>query len=363
MHADRALIDTQSPLIRRAARRVRLAAAGAAAALVLSACGTGTGSPAAPTTGGPAATTGGPAATTSAWKPTGPITIVVPFAAGGPTDTVTRQIGGPMGTALGQTIVVSNVAGAGGTLAAGQVAEAAADGYTVLMHHIGMSTAPSLYPNLEYDPLTSFKTIGLVTEVPMTIVGGTAFAPTTLAELVAHVKANPGKVNYANAGVGAASHLCGLLIEKAIGADLVEVEYEGTGPAMDDLLGNQVDFMCDQTTNTTAHITAGKVKGYAITSPARNPALPDVPTTTEAGLPDVQVRVWHGLYVPANTPDEVVQALTAALQTALLDATVIAEFAKLGTVPVAADQATPAAHTAKLQAEIEAWRPLLTGGG
>jgi tripartite-type tricarboxylate transporter receptor subunit TctC len=309
------------------------------------------------TPGSSAAPTGGG----GAWQPTGPITIVVPFAAGGPTDTVTRQIAAPMGTALGQQIIISNVAGAGGTLAASQVAAAPADGYTVLMHHIGMSTAPTLYPELDYDPLVDFMTIGLVTEVPMTIIGGTNFAPNTLQELVDHVKANPGTVNYANAGIGAASHLCGLLIEAAIGVDLNEVEYEGTGPAMEDLLGNQVDFMCDQTTNTTTQIAAGKVKAYGITSPERNDALPDVPTTTEAGLPDVQVRVWHGLYVPDGTPAEVVQALTTALQTALTDATVIAEFAKLGTTPVPADQATPAAHTAKLTEQIGVWAPLLAG--
>jgi len=258
---------------------------------------------------------------------------------------------------------VSNVAGAGGTVAAGQVAAAAPDGLTVLMHHIGMSTAPTLYPELEYDPLTSFKTIGLVTEVPMTIVGGTEFEPSTLEELVAFVKANGTNVNYANAGVGAASHLCGVMLEAAIGADFTEVEYEGTAPAMDDLLGNQVHFMCDQTTNTTTQIKAGTVKGYAITSTERNDALPDVPTTTEAGLPDVQVQVWHGLYVPSGTPDNVVQALTAALQQSLTNETVIAEFAKLGTAPVSADDATPQAHTAKLQEQIELWQPLLEGVG
>jgi tripartite-type tricarboxylate transporter receptor subunit TctC len=330
----------------------RLAAVLATAVLVLSACGTGTGSPGPGTSGGGA---GG-------W-PTGPITIVVPFAAGGPTDTVTRQIAGPMGTTLGQQIIVTNVAGAGGTVAAGQVAEAAADGYTVLMHHIGMSTAPTLYPDLPYEPLTSFKTIGLVTEVPMTIVGGSDFEPTTLQELVTYLQANADSVNYGNAGVGAASHLCGVLIEDAVGVDFTEVEYEGTGPAMDDLLGNQFDFMCDQTTSTTNHIKAGSIQGYGITSPERNDALPDVPTTAEGGLPDVKVTVWHGLYVPAGTPDDVVQKLTAALQAALTNQTVIDEFAKLGTKPVAAAQATPAAHTAKLQEQIEFWRPLLEGAG
>jgi tripartite-type tricarboxylate transporter receptor subunit TctC len=323
-----------------------------AIALVAAACGTGTGSPGASAPGG-----GGGG---GAW-PTGPITIVVPFAAGGPTDTVTRLIAEPMSETLGVQVIVENVAGAGGTVAAGQVADAAPDGYRVLMHHIGMSTAPSLYPDLPFDPLTSFRTIGLVTEVPMTVIGGSEFEPNTLEELIAYAEANGSSVNYANAGVGAASHLCGLLLEDAIGVDWTEVPYEGTGPAMDDLLGNQVDFMCDQTTNTTEHITAGTVKAYAITTPERNDALPDVPTTAEAGLPEVEVSVWHGLYVPADTPDEAVEALTAALQAALADENVASEFANLGTSPVAADQATPEAHTAKLQEQIEAWRPILEG--
>ncbi len=341
----------------------------AAVVLVAGACSTGgTSSASAPTsTAATSASAEAPSASVepslAAWEPTGPITFVVPFAAGGPTDTVTRLVAEPMSATLGQQVVVSNVAGAGGTLAAGQVAEAAADGYTVLMHHIGMSTAPSLYTDLPYDPLTSFKTIGLVTEVPMTIVGGTEFAPNTLQELVDHLKANTTSVNYANAGIGAASHLCGLLIEQAVGVDVTEVEYDGTGPAMDDLLGNQVDFMCDQTTNTTTQIKAGSIKGYAITSPERIDALPDVPTTTEAGLPDVQVRVWHGLYVPADTPDEVVATLSGALQAALTDQNVVTKFAELGTTPVAADEATPQAHTAKLQEQIEVWKPLLTGAG
>ena len=348
---------TSNPLSPRVRIRTRVAVGIAVGALALSACGPGASSPSPAAT--VAATATAPPATASGWKPTGPITFVVPFAAGGPTDTVTRLVAEPMSKVLGQQIIVSNVAGAGGTLAAGQVAAAPADGYTVLMHHIGMSTAPTLYKDLSYDPLTSFRTIGLVTEVPMTIIGGTNFAPTTLQELVTYVKANAATVNYANAGIGAASHLCGLLLEHAIGVDWTEVEYEGTGPAMEDLVGNQVDFMCDQTTNTTTQIKAGTVKAYAITSPERNAALPDVPTTTEAGLPDVQVRVWHGLYVPAGTPDEVVAALTAALQQALTDPKVIAEFAKLGTTPVSADQATPEAHTAKLQSQIEVWKPLL----
>jgi tripartite-type tricarboxylate transporter receptor subunit TctC len=360
-------VRTVSRLRRRSPRTIWPAIA--TAVILVGACASSGGSPsAAPAASEPAASGGeSPAASAASPAiayPEGPVTVVVPFAAGGPTDTVTRLIAEPMRATLGQELVVQNVTGAGGTLAAGQVAAAAADGYTVLMHHIGMSTAPSLYSDLPYDPLVDFKTIGLVTEVPMTIIGRKSFEPTTLQELVDYVKANAADVNYANAGIGAASHLCGLLIMSAIGTKVTEVEYEGTGPAMDDLLGDQdVDFMCDQTTNTTEHIKSGGVKAYAITSPERNDALPDVPTTAEGGLPDVEVGVWHGLYVPKDTPDEIVQALTGALQTALADPNVVAKFAELGTTPVAEDQATPEAHTTKLQEQIDLWKPIIEAAG
>ena len=295
--------------------------------------------------------------------PSRPITFVVPFAAGGPTDTVTRLVAESMSKTLGQQIVVQNVTGAGGTLGAGEVAAAEADGYTVLMHHIGMSTAPSLYQNLAYDPLESFKTIGLVTEVPMTIIARKDFEPNTLQELIDYVKANGEQVTYANAGIGAASHLCGLLFQSAIGAKVTEVPYQGTGPALTDLVGGQVDFLCDQTTNTTGQIKAGEVKAYAITSAQRNPALPDLPTAAEAGLPNFEIGIWHGLYVPAGTPDDVVAKLNAALQTALKDQNVIDRFAELGTVPVSAELATPEAHRERLQSQIELWRPIIQAAG
>lgn len=289
--------------------------------------------------------------------------MVVPFAAGGPTDTVTRLIAEPMSKSLGQQIVVQNVAGAGGTLGAGQVATSAPDGYSLLMHHIGMSTAPTLYKNLAFAPLTAFEPIGLVTEVPMTIVGAKDFEPTTLAELVAYVKANTTKVTYANAGIGAASHLCGLLFQTAVGVKVTEVPYDGTGPAMTDLVGGQVDFMCDQTTNTTEQIKGGKIKAYAVTTPARNEALPDVPTAKEGGLEGMDVTVWHGLYAPAGTPQGIVQKLSDELKKALKDAEVVTRFKALGTTPVADDQATPAAHRAKLQSQIELWKPIIEAAG
>ncbi|MFB4283610.1 MULTISPECIES: tripartite tricarboxylate transporter substrate-binding protein [unclassified Nonomuraea] len=291
------------------------------------------------------------------------ITFVVPFSAGGPTDTVTRMIAEPMAAKLGGKIVVQNVEGAGGTVGAGEVARAEPNGYTVLMHHIGMSTAPALYQNLGYKPLESFDMVGLVTEVPMTIVARKDFEPKTLQDLVTYVKANAGKVTLANAGIGAASHLCGLLFQTAAGVKLQEVPYEGTGPALTDLVGGQVDFMCDQTTNTSGQIAAGEVKAYAVTTPERVKSLPDLPTTTEAGLPKLQVSVWHGLYVPKGTPPDVVQKLTEALKTALADQKVIDQMAKLGTAPVPAESATPQAHRAKLEEQLGTWAKVIADAG
>jgi tripartite-type tricarboxylate transporter receptor subunit TctC len=304
----------------------------------------------------------GPAAAQDDY-PDGPITMVVPFSAGGPTDTVTRLIAEPMQRELGQQIVVQNVAGAGGTLAGTRVANAAPDGYTILIHHIGMSTAPTLYRNLPYDPLTDFETIGLVTEVPMTIIARKDFEPDTLQELIDYVKVNKDTVTYANAGIGAASHLCGMLFMDAIDTQLTTVPYQGTGPAMTDLLGGQVDFMCDQTTNTTGPIQSGGVKAYAVTTGERLENLPDLPTTAEAGLGEFQVGVWHGLYAPAGTPEPIIEKLSAALQTALQDKNVIQQFAKLGTTPVPQDQATPEAHREKLKSQIELWRPIIQEAG
>ena len=291
------------------------------------------------------------------------ITFVVPFSAGGPTDTVTRLVAEPMSRTLGQRIVVQNVEGAGGTVAAGQVARDQPDGYTVLMHHIGMSTAPSLYPELPFDPLEDFKTIGLVTEVPMTIVARRDFEPQTLEELVTYMKVNGEEVRLANAGIGAASHLCGLLIQQAVGVKLTEVPYEGTEEALTDLVGGQVDVMCDQTTNTTGQIKGGEVKAYAVTTPERIDAFPDLPTTAEGGLDDVEVTVWHGLYVPAETSDDIVRRLSDALKEALKDEKVKTRLAELGTAPVPDDQATPDAHREKLDSQIDTWQPVIEEAG
>jgi tripartite-type tricarboxylate transporter receptor subunit TctC len=295
--------------------------------------------------------------------PSKPITIIVPFAAGGPTDTVARLLGQAMGADLKQTVIVENVAGAGGTVGAGRVARADPDGYTIFLHHIGHSTAPALYKKLPYDAVNDFAPIGLVTDVPMTLVSRANFPPKDLKELVTYVKQNKDKVTYANAGVGAASHLCGMLFMTAIDTDLTTVPYKGTGPAMNDLLGGKVDFMCDQTTNTTSQIKAGKIKVYAVTTKKRVPSLPDVPTAAEAGLPNFEVTVWHGLYAPKGTPKPVVDRLNAALKTALKDPTLKARFADLGTEPVAESQATPEALNAYLKAQIAQWGPIIKKAG
>jgi tripartite-type tricarboxylate transporter receptor subunit TctC len=295
--------------------------------------------------------------------PTKVITMIVPFAAGGPTDTVARLIGVPMSKMLKQQVIVENVGGAGGTIAANRVAKATPDGYTILIYHIGMSTAPALYRKLPFKPLEDFEYIGLINEVPMTLVAKKDFPAKDLKELIAYVKANKDKVNYANAGLGAASHLCGMLFMTAIQTEVTTVPYGGTAPAMNDLLGGQVDFMCDQTTNTTSQIKAGKIKVYGVTTKKRVPSLPNVPTMDEAGLPGFEVSVWHALYAPKGTPKPVIDKLTKALQDALKDSNVKQRFADLGTEPVESNRATPEALRKHLKAEIDKWGPIIKKAG
>ena len=295
--------------------------------------------------------------------PSRTVTIIVPFAAGGPTDTVTRLTAEAMGRDLGQTVVVENVGGAGGTLGAARVAQAKPDGYTLLLHHIGMATAPALYRRLPYDPVNGFETIGLVTEVPMTLVAKKDFPANSLAEAVEVIKRQGDKLNYANAGIGAASHLCGLLLMKAVGTAMTTVPFRGTGPAVQEVLSGRIDLMCDQTTNTTEHINAGSMKVFNVTTDERVRSLPNVPTSKEAGLPEFEVSVWHGLYAPKGTPAEIQQRLSKALQAALRDEKLVSRFAELGTAPVAQDRATPDAHRKFWQADIAKWKPIIQAAG
>jgi tripartite-type tricarboxylate transporter receptor subunit TctC len=295
--------------------------------------------------------------------PDKPVTIVVPFAAGGPTDTVARLIAQSMTGNLKQQVIVENNGGAGGTIGANKVAKAKPDGYTLLLHHIGQSTAPSLYRKLPYDALNDFEPIGLVTDVPMTIVARKDFPAKDMKELISYVKANKDKVTYANAGIGSASHLCGMLFMTAIQTELTTVPYKGTGPAMNDLLGSQVDFMCDQTTNTTGQIKSGKIKAYAVTTAKRVPSLPNLPTMQESGLSNFEVAVWHGLYAPKGTPKATNDRLTHALQAAVQDPHVKQRLGDLGTEPVPVDKATPAALGKQLKSQIDLWSPIIKKAG
>jgi tripartite-type tricarboxylate transporter receptor subunit TctC len=268
-----------------------------------------------------------------------------------------------MGKDLGQTIIVENVNGAGGTLGSARVATAAPDGYTVLLHHIGIAAADTLYRKLPYKTLDSFEYIGLVTDAPMTLIARANFPANDMKTLVDYVKANKEKVTMANAGLGSASHLCGMLFQSAVGQQVTTVPYTGTGPAMTDILGGQVDIMCDQTTNTMTQIQGNKVKAYAITTTKRLDLLPNLPTGAEAGLPAFQVGVWHGLYAPKGTPAAVVTRLNTALKTALHDKTVGERFAALGTAPSPDSDATPAALKAKLEGDVARLAPIIKAAG
>ena len=295
--------------------------------------------------------------------PTKPITMIVPFAAGGPTDTVARSVAAIMSKSLGQTVVVENAGGAGGNIGNEKVAKAAPDGYTTLLMHIGISTSPSLYRNLRYNAVTDLEPIGMVTTVPMTIIANKKFPPNNMKELIAHVKANKDKVSYANAGIGAASHLCGMLFMSAIETDVLTVPYKGTAPAMTDLLGGQVDFMCDQTTNTTSQIKGGSVKVYGVTSKTRVSSLPDVPTMDEAGFKGFEVGIWHGFWAPKGTPKPIIDKLNAALNDALNDAELKKKFADLGTAPEPVERRKPEVLRAHLSAEIAKWAPIIKKAG
>ena len=295
--------------------------------------------------------------------PTKPVTMVVPFAAGGPTDTVARQVAAVMAKTLGQTVIIENVGGAGGTIGVGKVVSAPNDGYTLLLMHIGISTAPALYRTLKYDVNKDLEPIGLVTEVPMTVIARQDFPAKNFAEFVTYVKANKAKVSYANAGVGSTSHLCGMLFMSAIETDLLTVPYKGTAPAMQDLLGGQVDFLCDQTTNTTSQIKGGKVKAYGVTSMARVASLPDLPTLNESGLKGFNVGVWHGIWAPKGTPKAVTERVVAALHAALKDDSVKAKLADLGATPEPAYRQTPDALRTHLAAEIAKWGPIIKKAG
>lgn len=290
--------------------------------------------------------------------PAKPITIIVPFSAGGPTDRVARDLAEAMRKPLnGATLLVENVAGAGGSIGAAKMARANADGYTLLVHHIGMATMPSLIKTLPFSVEKDFEFVGMINDVPMTVISRPDLPANNYKELLGWIKQNKGKINLANAGVGAASHLCGVLFQSAVGVQMTEVPYKGTGPAMTDIMGGQVDLMCDQTTNTTGQIEAKKVKAFAVTSPKRltTPALKDLPTMQEMGHKDFSVSIFHGLYAPKGTPAPALKKLNDALKAALKDPEFIRKQEGLGAVVVDDNRVEPAEHRKFVAAETAKW--------
>ncbi|MBR1209036.1 tripartite tricarboxylate transporter substrate-binding protein [Bradyrhizobium sp. JYMT SZCCT0180] len=295
--------------------------------------------------------------------PTKPITIIVPAAAGGPTDTVARLIAESMGRSLGQTILVENIGGAGGTLGMARVSKSAADGYTLAIWHIAHATAPALYDSLKYDVVDDFDHLGRITDVPMTLVSKPTLAANNVTEYVAWIRASGEKAVYGHAGIGSASHLCMLMLMKELGVQMNGIPYRGTGPAMNDLLSGQFDVMCDQTTNTTNQIKEGKIKGFAVTTKAKVSSLPDLPTLDSGAVKGFEASAWHALWAPKGLPKDATDKLVAALQAALKDPKVIERFANLGTEPVAAELATPAALKAHLTAEVPRWGAVIKAAG
>ena len=295
--------------------------------------------------------------------PSKPITLMVPYAAGGPTDIVARSLGQAMGKALQQTIVIENSVGAGGTIAPTRLKNSTPDGYTLLLAHIGMSTAPALYRTLSFRPVEDFEHIGQVVDVPMTLIARQTLEPKDLHELIAYIKANREKLSFANAGIGSASHLCGLLFMSAIDVDITTVPYKGTAPALNDLLGAQVDLLCDQTTQTTQYINSGRVKAYGATSASRLDTLKELPTLAESGLPGFEVVVWHGVYAPKGTPKAVMDRLVAALQAGIQDPAFVQRMNELGGQVVSRDRATPEGLRTQLRAEIDRWTPIIRKAG
>lgn len=292
-----------------------------------------------------------------------PVTIIVPFAAGGPGDTIARLVGAAMKAALDQNVIVENALGAGGTIGTARAARAAPDGYTVLLMHTGLATAPALYEKLPFDPVKDLAPIGLVTDVSMTLVGRPDYPARDLRELVADLKAKGEKITFGHSGRGSAAHLCGVLFMDAIGKPLTWVAYRGGSQVVNDLVAGHVDIYCDPATGTTPLIQAGKIKGYALTTKKRLKTLPDLATADEAGLPGFEVSTWYGLYAPAGTPEPVVAKLSAALQTALAHPTVVSRFADLSMEPVTRDEATPKALAAFLGAELKKWSAAMTRAG
>ncbi|BAT57625.1 tripartite tricarboxylate transporter family receptor [Variibacter gotjawalensis] len=295
--------------------------------------------------------------------PDRPITLIVPYAAGGPSDSIARLIGQSMTTTLGQTVVIENVSGAGGTAGAARVARAQNDGYTLLIHHVALSAGASLYKSLTYDTVNDFAPIGLVNYGPYVLSAKKTLPPKDIAEFLALVKTDGRNISFGTAGNGSGSHLCNIFLEQALGTKVNQVPYRGTGPAMNDLVAGQLDVLCDQTTNSIPHLQSGNIKGYAVTSLARSPQLPNTPTVDESGIKGFEVTVWHALYAPKGTAQPIIEKLNAALEVALKDEKVLKTFEDLGTALFPAGKRGPTDLQRHLEAEVAKWRKVLADAG
>jgi tripartite-type tricarboxylate transporter receptor subunit TctC len=295
--------------------------------------------------------------------PSKPVTLQMPYSAGGPGDTITRVVGQGMSKVLGKPFVVENTAGAGGTLGTAKVASSPPDGHTLLVMHLGHATNTALYPNLRYDAIKDFEPIGLIVDSPMLFVAKKDFPPNNFAEYVAYIKANKTKVTYGHAGIGSASHLCGLLFFSAIDTPVTSVPYKGAAPATNDLLGGQFDIMCDQTLNVLPSVRDSRLKAYAVTPKQRLPVLPDLPTAHESGLPGFETNIWFAMWAPKDTPKPALDKLAMALNTALADPDVKKRLEDLGAVVVTGARAGPEPLRAHLKAEIDRWGPIIKAAG
>lgn len=294
--------------------------------------------------------------------PSKPITLIVPFAAGGPSDVIARLLGDHMGRTLGQQVIIENIAGAGGTAGAKRLVASEADGHTILIHHLALAAAPSLYSNLGYDSQTAFAPIGLVNTGPMVIAGKLALPPTDAKAFFPYAKAQAEKLTIAHAGVGSNAHLCAVLLSQSLAVKFTQVAYRGTGPAMNDLVSGQVDMLCDQSTTAVPQIQGDKIRAYAVTSPERLGVLPNTPTAKEVGS-NLEMTIWHGFYAPKGTPAAALDKLNAALRAALKDATVLDRFKSVGTSAFPESEWTREAHAKRFSAEIEKWAASMKAAG
>ncbi len=295
--------------------------------------------------------------------PTKPIALVVPFPPAGSTDVLGRLLAQALAKPLGQTVLVENTGGAGGTLGAARVARAVADGHTVLFHNMAQASAPALYAKLPYDPVSDFEPIGIVTEVPMILVARKSLPADNWQGVLAYARANPGKLNFANAGIGATSHLCEALLMSITGVKWTSIPYKGTGPALNDMLGGQVDLICDQPASTQGHVKSGQLKAIAVATKARLKSLPEVPTFAESGQPGFELTVWHALYAPKGTPRAAVDKLVGALHSALRDPALVQRYGDMSSSIATPEQANPEALRSFLKADVERWKAAMKSAG